>query len=155
MVGLTIARALVRRLHHKGVTTYLRRVAEAGFIGTLLLALVAQRTQAHPVQLGQPQRLAGEAVPAHVHLDITGCLIMAVGVCPMVQLAVAMVALHQPHLLQPLQLQNLLLPRVALQNLLRPQQHLSQSHLQLNPNQPPPHKIQHFQYLFLTLEIRS
>ena len=145
MVGLTIARALVRRLHHKGVTTYLRRVAEAGFIGTLLLALVAQRTQAHPVQLGQPQRLAGEAVPAHVHLDITGCLIMAVGVCPMVQLAVAMVALHQPHLLQPLQLQNLL----------RPQQHLNQSHLQLNPNQPPPHKIQHFQYLFLTLEIRS
>ena len=124
MVGLTIARALVRRLPHKGVTTYPPQVAEAGFIGTLLLALVAQRTQAHPVQLGQPQRLAGEAVPAHVHLDITGCLIMAVGVCPMVQLAVAMVALHQPHLLQPLQ-------------------HLNQPHLQLNLNQPPPHKIQH------------
>ncbi|OGH33194.1 MAG: hypothetical protein A2953_02945 [Candidatus Levybacteria bacterium RIFCSPLOWO2_01_FULL_36_54] len=152
---MIIVRALVRQLHRKGVTTCPRQAAEAGFIGTLLPAPAVHRVQAHPRQLGQPQHLAGEAVAAHVHLDITGCLIMAVGVCPMVQLAVAVVALHQPHLLQPLQLQNLLLPRVALQNLLRPQQHLSQSHLQLNPNQPPPHKIQHFQYLFLTLEIRS
>jgi len=42
VVGMIIVLALVNHLHHKDVTTYQRRVAEAGFIGTLLLALAVR-----------------------------------------------------------------------------------------------------------------
>ncbi|OGH21499.1 MAG: hypothetical protein A2629_01655 [Candidatus Levybacteria bacterium RIFCSPHIGHO2_01_FULL_41_15] len=107
-----------------------------GFIGILLLALAAQRAQAHPRQLEeQPQRLAEEEPPAAalVRPDTTGCLIMAGGACPMVQVAAVEVP-HQPRLLQPL--------------LQLPSQHL----LQQLPSQHLLHKIQHFQYFSLQLE---
>ena len=136
-VGMIIVHALVKQLHHKGVITYLRPVAEAGFTGTLVHVLAAQAEQVP--HLLEQHLLLEEQVAVLVHPDITGCLIMAAGACPMAQL-VEVEVVHQPQLrLNRAQHHRQLLPTLLL--------------LQLNPpNQLQLHKIQHFQYLFLALE---
>ena len=98
-VGMIIVHALVKQLHHKGVITYLRPVAEAGFTGTLVHVLAAQAEQVP--HLLEQHLLLEEQVAVLVHPDITGCLIMAVGACPMVQLAAEEPLQPQPRLNRP------------------------------------------------------
>lgn len=125
-VGLILARALVSKPHHKDATMCQLQVAEADFIGTLLLALAvrAVRLRRQAAALHQPQ-LHPAQVAAHVRQDIIGCLIMADGVCLTAQAQAA--DLHQ-------QLHLLLLQLLPV-NLLRLKQQV-QLHL-LQPNQAP------------------
>lgn len=95
--GLILPPALVKRLHHKDATTYPHQVAEADLPGTLLLVPAAHREQVRLPQPERPLHLAEEQVAVPVHPDITGCLIMADGACPMVQLEAAALRLQPQH----------------------------------------------------------
>lgn len=83
---------------------------------------------------------AGVQVADLVQADITGCLTMADGVCPMLQETAVQVADPQTHLPQPLQRQPQQRLRVNLR-LLQRQPRLKPAllrHLQANPSLPLP-----------------
>lgn len=68
-VGMIMVPALVKQPHRKDAITYLRQVAEADFIGTLVRVLV-DRIAVH--LLLRVVVLPAPLLPAHVRLDITG-----------------------------------------------------------------------------------
>lgn len=150
-VGSIIARALVNKLHHKDATMCRRPAAEADFIGILLPVLAVRAVRLRlQAALHQLQLHPGQQVAAPVHQDITGCLIVAVGVCLTAQ---AVQAATQPPiiLLRQRQLQlppvNLLRLKQRLLHQRQPNLPLRQPHLlqrlvplrlqQVNPHQPP------------------
>ena len=138
-VGLTAVPAPVNNLPHKVVTTSLLQAADQG--GTLILACapaVRIPKVALPLREGLPAGHLQEVHrQAHVHQVTTGCLTMADGACPTVQVAQAADLLQQLQLLQSL----LQLKQQRQLNLLLRQLHLQPNQvpllpLQVNPHQP-------------------